>query len=132
MSEYTDELLVEIRDLLTNLVEIFENNQAGPVLPKRSRALPQLSEEAKQAVIETVNEGIDAWFEAYGDEPLPAKFINFSGFPFNKPEKDFVFRKLQEFVGYKNEAGTHEFKYLGKVYCSRLKNMANCFAFVAI
>lgn len=86
-----------------------------------------------------LNEEIDfdAWFSAYGEEALPAHYMNFtSGIEYSKQEKDYLYRRLVEIAGMPtkptNDQGTHEFTSVGKVWCGREKQARNCFQFKAI
>lgn len=77
---------------------------------------------------------IEQWFETYGEEVLPAKYMNMSGsgIPFTKEEMDCLFALLQEYEHESLKDGTHTWQYLGKVWCPREKNARNCFACVPI
>lgn len=72
---------------------------------------------------------LDWWLSQYGEAELPAKYMNQSGNPYSKQEKDFLFRRLLEIASTKPEInGTHIFTYVGKKYSKAEKNAVNCFA----
>jgi hypothetical protein len=140
VTERLEQLLEEQNVLLLRILEHLELGSA----PKRSvgidnpgKSRDSLTEEEKQSVEYEID--LEWWFMSYGEDPLPAKYMCSSmgtpvpnSNPYSKDEGTYLFNRLTDFVEEENEAGTHVFKYLGKVWCKRESNARNCFAFVPV
>lgn len=132
MTEYEQQvitLLTEIRDLLEE-----RPVSKGAVGGGRGRS-SNLTQDQKDSIEEEID--LNWWFMNYGEEPLPAKYMSITmGIPapgenhYSKDEGEYLYNRLQDYLLEPNEADTHIFQYLGKVWCPREKNARNCFGFV--
>lgn len=130
------EQLLEEQNVL--LIRILEQLEQGSITKRSGTGKRDiLSEEDKQSLEYEVD--LEWWFMSYGEESLPAKYMCSSmgapapnTNPYRPDESTYIFNRLMDFVEEENEAGTHVFKYLGKVWCKRESNARNCFAFVPI
>lgn len=138
MNEELTELIVGLNqkiDVQNSLLEdILEQLREGS--PGRGAPSGGGRKKVDLKILEEIEDDIDIewWFQTYGEEPLPAKYMTAvgSGISFTKPELDCLFARLQEFKDEPLENKTHIWKYLGKVWCPREKNARNCFACVPI
>jgi len=130
MEDLLKELISLVRqqnDLLEELVDTTKNRAR-----KGQAQNSQLTQDDYDALDEEID--LDWWFQTYGEESLPARFMNRQGLPYSGDESRYMFKRLCEiaYVGESVNNGTHLFKYLGKVYCKREKNTLNCFACVPV
>lgn len=134
--EEINEGIKETNDLLRALLEAIEQGIPAKRAPRKGVS-SSLSQSDKEDLEESMRT-LDEWWESFGEEPRPAKYVNSMGIgpevAYLKPEMDWIFNRLLEIVSVepKNAAGTHVFKYLGKTYCKPEKNTVNCFAFVPV
>lgn len=125
--ETQNTLLSEILAVLSEGIHVKrENNNA------KYAASSPLTQEDFDSLDEEID--LDWWFTKYGEEPLPAKYMNMSGSPLSKPEKDYMFRRLLDIASVTPEVngGTHTFQSVGKKYCKTEKNTFSCFACVQV
>lgn len=135
MSDYEiNQLLKQQNELL---IQILGELQSGLHLKregndKKYATRSPLSQDDMDALDEEID--LDFWFEAYGEESLPASYMNQSGEKFSKQEMDYLYRRLLDItsVNPTNEQGTHVFRSVGKIWCKREKNARNCFAFIPV
>lgn len=135
--EYTNDLLsIELLLQQQNelLLAILGELQSGLHLKrggndKKYASRTPMCQDDMDALDEEID--LDWWFEAYGEESLPASYMNQSGEKFSKQEMDYLYRRLLDItsVNPTNEQGTHVFTSVGKIWCKREKNARNCFAF---
>lgn len=143
MSEFNNDLLsIELLLQRQNdlLASILEELQQGLYVKregndKKYAARTPLGEDDMDALNQEID--FDAWWETFGESPRPAHYMNFSGAGgMSKQEKDYMFRRLHEIATLstppRNEQGTHEFVYVGKVWCNEEKQPRNCFKFKPI
>lgn len=131
--ERIEQLLEEQNVLLLRILEQLELGSYGTKRTGTTR--DPLTDEEKQSLEYEVD--LEWWFMSYGEEALPAKYMcSTAGTPmpntnpYTKDESTYLFHRLMDFVEEENEAGTHVFKYINKVWCKRESNSRNCFAFV--
>lgn len=117
------------------LREVLDQLQGGLTVKReytKNRHAPAMSEDEKDSLNEEID--LDWWFTHYGEDVLPAKYMDRQKLGFAKREVDYMHKRLAEIAEYKplNEAGTHIFTSVGKKYCKTEKNTLNCFAFIPI
>lgn len=128
--EEINEGIKETNTLLHTLLEAIEQGGKRSSPTPRKKALSQ----QEQDDIEDSMMSLDEWYQSFGEDPYPAKYINVSGEPFTKQEADWVYNRLVEIADMKPKVnnGTHTFKHLPKTYCKAIGNTVNCFACVPI
>lgn len=137
-------ILLELQKTNALLVQLIETIEQGN-LGKRTGTVgaggkgksSNLSDDEKQSLEYEID--LEWWFVNYGEEPLPAKYMCSSmgaptpnTNPYSKDENEYLFNRLMDFVEEENEAGTHVFRYMNKIWCKRESNARNCFAFVPV
>lgn len=131
-----EELLVQLIGEVRRLIDTTER-----VVPASRRKAEQRSAADRSPLSQDDFDSLDSeidfewWFETYGEDPLPTKFMNQKGLPYSREELVYLFRRMNELSQYSSlivNDGTHQFKFVGKVYCKAEKNTVNCFACVPV
>lgn len=127
-----DEINEGIKETNVLLRALIEQGTSVKRVSPTSRKKPLSQQD--QDDIEDSMMSLDDWYQAYGEDPYPAKYINITGEPFNKQEADWVYSRLVEITNMKPEinGGTHTFKHMPKTYCKAIGNTVNCFACVPV
>lgn len=133
-------LLEEQNDLLREILDRLN----GGLTIKREYSKNIYAEPMTQEEKDEIDEEIDLdwWFTTYGEDVLPAKYMNrqkealdeIGQDYYSKRELDYLHKRLAEIAKYlpPNEAKTHVFTAVGKKYCKAEKNSLNCFAFIPV
>lgn len=135
-NEQIEELLKTQIILLSEIVELLTNGTKIRVNPPGRKGFSSLSQEARDSVDEEID--LELWHSVYGEECLPAKYMNKTAIEsgeeiedsYSKEEAEYLFNRLQDYLKEEVNGGSHIFEYVGKVWCKREKNSRNCFACV--
>lgn len=130
MQEDTEDRIIELLGDILSVLK-YEGITVKREYSKVTYSTP-LSQDDYDALDEEID--LDWWFAKYGEDVLPAGYMNQSGIEYSKKELDYLHKRLKEISSVSPEIneGTHLFKSVGKKYCKAEKNTLNCFQCVPI